>query len=335
MDEKENLDKDNLNKENLNKDNLDEKETSDNDQDDDQETSNIRHLVLSGGGIWGFKTLGALRAAEELQLLDISKLETIYCTSVGSMIGILLSMKFDLLTIQEYIIKRPWQHVWGINMNNILNIFQTRGIYQNTVIIEYLSPFFKALDYPTDITMQQLYEKTGIEIHIYVTELNHFQSVDICYKTHPDWLVIDAIYTSCCVPILFSPLIKDNKCYIDGSLVMNYPLKKCINDNDNKDQILAILLTYEMNIKPFVGTLSETSSFIDFIMNLIQRFFQSRFFFSDMSCKIPHELRMSSPEFTIDFVNLCINSQDKRREIIQEGYASMQDWIHQNVQKID
>jgi predicted patatin/cPLA2 family phospholipase len=294
-----------------------------------EETIDIRHLVLSGGGIWGLKTFGALRVAVDSNILDISKLETIYCTSVGCMIGVLLAMKFDFSIIEEYMIKRPWQHVWGINMNHILNIFQTHGIYQISFISEYLSPFFKALDYPADITIQQFYEKTGIEMHIYVTELNHFESIDISYKTHPEWTVVDAIYTSCCVPILFSPVIKNDKCYIDGSLVMNYPLIKCINDigSQNTNKILAILLTYEENNQSTSGKLTENSSFIDYIMVLMQRFLQSRFFMSDMSCKIPYEMRMSSPEFTLEYINLCINSHEKRREIWNEGSNNMHQWI--------
>ena len=290
----------------------------------------IRHLVLSGGGILGLKTCGALRVATELNLLDISKIESIFCTSVGSMIGVLLCMKFDLITIQDYIIKRPCHQICSVNINNFLNIFQTRGIYNINFIKEYLIPFFKARDYDDNITISEFYEKTGIDFHIYITDLNEFECIDISYKTHPEWTVIDAIYASCSIPIVFSPIIRQNKCYVDGSLLMNYPLGKCIDyvGIDNTDKILSILLTSKEN--PIVldkTNVIDTSNFFDFIMVLIQKFLQSRFFLSDMSYKIRYEMRMSFPNITLEYIDSCIKSSEQRRMIIEEGAEKMRQWI--------
>jgi hypothetical protein len=155
--------------------------------------------------------------------------------------------------------------------------------------------------------MLEFYEKTGIELHIFVTEMNEFEYIDISYKTHADWTVVDAVYASCSVPLIFSPIIRNNKCYIDGSLCMNYPLIKCINDvgHDKKDEILGVLLLYEENLKHTKPCISESSSFFDYIILVLQRFLQCRFFMTDVSCKIPHEIRMSSPDFTLEYINKC------------------------------
>jgi len=298
----------------------------------------IRHLVLSGGGIWGFKLFGALREAHNANMLDISKIESIFCTSVGSMIGVLLCMKFDFTTIEDYLIKRPWQQVWSVNMNHILNIFQTRGIYQQGFMREYLLPFFKAHDYDENITMLEFYEKTGIEFHVYITEMNEFKCIDVSYKTHAEWPVVDVIYMSCSVPIVFSPIIRENKCYVDGSLLMNYPLCKCIEyiGIQSADKILSIFLTSEDNPESIEKKdVSETSSFFDYIMVLMQRFLQSRIFLNDMSYRIRHEMRMSSPEFTLEYIDACIKSVDQRREIVEEGAEKMREWIKTLDEKIE
>ena len=290
---------------------------------------NIRHLVLSGGGIWGFKTYGALREANRQKFFEMSTIQSIYCTSVGSMIGVLLAMKFDFKTIDDYLIKRPWQNVWSVNMTQIFNIYQTRGIYNKNFISEFLSPFLLARDFSLDITMAEFFEKTEIELHIYVTEVNSFECIDISYKTHSEWKLIDAVYASCSLPIVFSPIINDENCYLDGSFLMNYPLTKCIDSVgiDKKDTILAILLNLQLNPTIEKIKITETSNFFDYLMVLMNRFLQSRLFINDMKYKIPYECCMTSPEFNLEYIDHCLKSSDERRTIIEEGSQNMREWL--------
>lgn len=294
-----------------------------------EKSPDIRHLVLSGGGIWGFKTYGALREASKQQFLDMSKIESIYCTSVGSMIAVVLAMKFDFQIIDDYLIKRPWQNVWGVNMTQIFNIYQTRGIYNENFICEYLSPFFKTRDFSLDITMADFFEKTAIELHIYVTEINEFECIDISYKTHPEWKVVDAVYASCSLPIVFSPIINGEKCYLDGSFLMNYPLIKCIDSVgiDQKDTIMSIFLNLEINSITEKMKITETSNFFDYMMVLVNRFLQSRLFLNDLTYKIPYECCMSSPEFNLEYIDYFLKSSDERRTIIEEGAQNMREWL--------
>jgi predicted acylesterase/phospholipase RssA len=302
-----------------------------------ENTPDIRHLVLSGGGIWGFKTYGALREASKQQFLDMSKIESIYCTSVGTMIAVVLAMKFDFQIIDDYLIKRPWQNVYGVNMTQIFNIYQTRGIYNENFICEYLSPFLKACDFSLDITMAEFFEKTAIEIHIYVTEINAFECIDISYKTHPEWKIVDAVYASCSLPIVFSPIINGEKCYLDGSFLMNYPLIKCIDSVgiDQKDSILAIFLNSEIDSTTEKMKITETSNFFDYMMVLVNRFLQSRLFINDLTYKIPYECCIYSPEFTLEYIDYFLKSSDERRTIIEKGAQNMREWLEKINNKED
>ena len=54
----------------------------------EQNENIIKHLVLSGGGVVGFSFYGLLRETNKKGLWDISNIETIYGTSVGSIISI-------------------------------------------------------------------------------------------------------------------------------------------------------------------------------------------------------------------------------------------------------
>ena len=67
----------------------------------------IKHLVVSGGGPTMIQTLGSIQHLEENKFIDINIIETIYGTSAGAIIGVLICLKFDWITLHDYIIKRP------------------------------------------------------------------------------------------------------------------------------------------------------------------------------------------------------------------------------------
>ena len=79
----------------------------------------VKHLVISGGGQTMIQTLGSIQHLEENKFIDISNIETIYGTSAGAIIGILICLKYDWTTLHDYIIKRPWKEVFPVNIQNI------------------------------------------------------------------------------------------------------------------------------------------------------------------------------------------------------------------------
>jgi predicted acylesterase/phospholipase RssA len=47
----------------------------------------IKHLVISGGGPLGLRYLGALEKLEQEEFWKLENIESIYGTSIGSIIG--------------------------------------------------------------------------------------------------------------------------------------------------------------------------------------------------------------------------------------------------------
>ena len=75
---------------------------------------------------------------------------------------------------------------------------------------------------------------------------NHkkFEKIDFSWKTHPDWKLLDVVYCSSCLPILFSPfLTEEGDCYIDGGILNNYPVIHCQNAIEDHDTIFGIIKT--------------------------------------------------------------------------------------------
>ena len=71
----------------------------------------IKHLVISGGGPIMVQVLGAIQNLEKNNFIDMKNIESIYGTSAGAIVGILICLKFDWETINDYIIKRPWNSI--------------------------------------------------------------------------------------------------------------------------------------------------------------------------------------------------------------------------------
>ena len=223
-------------------------------------TKKIKHIVVSGGGITGFTAYGILRESEKSGFWNINDIQTFYGTSVGGLILLMLSLKFDWDTLDDYIIKRPWQNVFNLNMYSVINSIQTMGLFNIKTIESFCQPLFKAKDIKMDISMKEIFDITGIEIHLFATEFNETKLVDISYKTHPDWKVIESVYSSCCLPIMFKPYTKGDKLYYDGGVFSNYPLSHCCNNIDLNRQRFEMGNTEEVSLQ----TISSHSSTPEF-----------------------------------------------------------------------
>ena len=88
-----------------------------------------------------------------------------------------------------------------------------------------------AKDLTLNVTLQEFYDFCKIDLHIFTFELNEFKTVELSHTSHPDMLLVDALTMSSSLPGIFIPTIKDNKCYIDGGVIDNYPLNYCLRDH--------------------------------------------------------------------------------------------------------
>jgi len=207
----------------------------------------IRHIILSGGGEVGFAMYSSLRESNKAGFWDIQNIETVYATSVGAIFSIVIVLlkHFNWDIYDNYIIKRPWHHVFDFNFNTIIHSIRQNGIFDRKIIEGVCAPLFSALDLPIDINMQAFYEFTGIELHINAADLHRFELIDFSHKTHPDWKIVDVIYCSCCLPVLFIPFNFEKRIYADGGIICNYPVHLCIENGADPEEIFGLTRVYE------------------------------------------------------------------------------------------
>lgn len=202
----------------------------------------IKHLVLSGGGPAGFITYGCAKYLSQKDFWILSDIESIYATSIGGYIGIVISLGYDWKWLDDYLIKRPWDKILEITPMSIIDVYSKKGLLDADFIEKTISPLFTAKNLSKDVTMQDLYDYTNIDIHVFTTEINgqRLSKVDISHSTHPSLRVVDALAMTMAYPFVFSPVCIDDKCYIDGGLMNNYPLRDCIEKTSCcQDEVLS------------------------------------------------------------------------------------------------
>jgi predicted acylesterase/phospholipase RssA len=272
---------------------------------------------MSGGGPTMLQTLGALYHLEVNNYLKLQDIETIYGTSAGAIISVCIALKFDWETINDYIIKRPWQDVFPIKVQNILDSYTKKGIYDNTNIEKCFKPLFDAKDIPIDINLLDFYNFTKIELHFFSFEINEYKVEDISYLTHPHLQVTTAIQMTSALPLLFTPVCIDGKCYIDGGTTCNYPLDYCIASGKTRDEILGFKNKYSES----KNNITNDSTIIQFLTSFL---YKAVFSLStdQNQPEINNEVVCDVSHLNFDFLKEAISNIDVRKSLFENGVDS-------------
>ena len=166
----------------------------------------IKHLVISGGGPTGLLSYGAARYLAKQNYWNIENIKTIYATSIGAILGVVLCLKYEWEWIDDYLIKRPWDKVIGFKPTDLIDSFSSKGVLSPTIMVTMLQPLLEAKELSLDTTLKDFYDYSEIELHMYAIELNSFEKIDISYKTHPDLKLLTAINMTTAFPLMFPPV---------------------------------------------------------------------------------------------------------------------------------
>ena len=211
----------------------------------------IKCLVFSGGGPYFITMLGIIKQLIEKEKLDVNNIETFYGTSAGAIISLMLSLNYDFDTIINYVLNRPWDKLFNIDIFQIMSSFNNCGIISNNTMCKAIEPLLKGKDLSIDSTFLEHYNLTKKEIHFIATDITNCNCIDFSYKSHPEWKITDAMNASICIPTIFQPIITDNTCYIDGSIINHFPIKitnESLEFNNILNFIYYIVLNLHKNI---------------------------------------------------------------------------------------
>jgi NTE family protein len=209
-------------------------------------------LVLSGGGIRGIAHIGAIHAFLKLNYLD--KFQEFACSSIGSFLIALYLVGYTPIEIFELIKKID---ITKLNNINLLDIVKSFGI-DNGSNLEYLiKRLIHSKNVDSEITLKDLFLKTNKKLVITATCLNTLTVEYLSHENYPNLPLFKAVLMSCSIPWFYKPISLNNKLYVDGGCMDNYPIKLY---DDRLEDVIGIYIIGGDNITDSIDNL-ETYSY--------------------------------------------------------------------------
>jgi len=277
----------------------------------------IKHIVISGGGPPGILAYGVYKELEKKGFWKLKDIKSIYGCSMGAILSVMLVLNYKWEWLDDYLMKRPWNKLVDINAQDIFNVYNEGGLLDDTGVYKLLSPLLKGKNLSEKLTMLELYHYSKIDVHIFSTNINKMEKIDISHKTHPDLPVYKAIYMSLTIPGVFKPICHENKCYIDGGYLNHFPIQDCMTRDDaTEKEVLGIYISAfsEYNI-------TEESSLSDIYFSLMLKLIT-----------ISNNVEMDGYQNKNNIIKCKLNNskgimewiyvledESKRREIIKQG----------------
>lgn len=285
----------------------------------------IKHLVLSGGAYKGIYGISILRELFESGFLINDELENIYAASIGTVIGVLICLKNDFKDIEDYFVNRPWGKVKDklLAKSSLTDIYSKKGFLNKSIFELFINSFIKINNLKKDITLKELYEYSKITLHIHSVKLNEYKLVKINHMTHPELKVIDAIYMSSSIPIVFQPHFYEGSYYIDSGFLNSYPVNICLDDNHNMDEIFGI--TYEPGDNKMVIT--EDDSVFSFVNCIFRNMIDNNDVSKKYIDKLKYEIVVILDDINRhDAINMMVR-KEKREESVSEGKTYAREFL--------
>lgn len=226
-------------------------------------------LVLAGGGIKGLVFVGVFKYLEELNI--IQNIHTLVGTSIGSLFAALIIMGYNSDDMYKFIKSFDLTKITNVNISTFLNNY---AIDDCEKINNLYKKLLETKKFDPEITMIDFFKKTKKKFVAATVCITTKQLEYISYENYPDLPVYLAIRMSTCIPILFTPVKFNNKLYIDGGLIENFPIHYIPDDKlheviginiftDFSDEIqIDNIITYMKNIFDLIMMIM-TKKFID------------------------------------------------------------------------
>ena len=281
------------------------------------EPPKIKHLVITGGCTVILNAYGALREANRQGIWEYESIEAFYGTSAGSILSLMLALNYPWITLDKYLISRPWKTLFNFGSINLYECYSSNGILDGQFFYETFTPLMRGKDIDVNITFRQFNELTGKELYFYTLNLNTFKTVELSHKTHPDMRVIDGVYASSALPILFKPFKYGEITFSDGGLYSNYPIAKCLEKGCTQESILGVRIKIkDIHIPENMGMLE----YIGFLINMILTYTQDTIHYNK------NEICLNVGYDDFSHILQLVESFEERTREIEKGAVDFQEW---------
>jgi len=276
----------------------------------EKEPKLVTEICLAGACNRGISYIGCFKKLEELGLLDLKKIVGV---SIGSFIGACYMLGYSSEELLEKVIAK--------NMNE----FKDFSISEPSAILkgeQYKNWVYEMLARKEDpnITLKQLFEKTGIEYTVTTTCI-HSESDEfsegiayLSYKHTPDISLFTAVNCSMAFPFVFPPMIYNNCQFIDGGVLENFPI----------DLLSIDAIGLKVNFKP-IDSFTSTKNPVSYIGKIFE-LMSNRF---KILKDEPHKNIITVDCDDFDIIDFGMSIDDKIT-LYKRGYVAMTKFIEKN-----
>jgi predicted acylesterase/phospholipase RssA len=234
---------------------------------------NIKHLVLSGGGLLGISYIGLFKYLEESNATN--QIKSITGCSAGSIFGTLFILGYKYYEMETIMKSLNFKEFINITADSIIKFSKTKGLNSGNRGLE----FFKKMIYDKtgneNTTLLELKQYKNIILQIGVTNLTKMNFEIFNYITKPNLPVYLAIRASVSIPIIFEPVMIDGDVYTDGGVVDNLPIEHALqidqficNSEDNTENTENTETTNKTDNKTEKQTENKLDNCIDSVLSV-------------------------------------------------------------------
>lgn len=181
-----------------------------------------KNLVFEGGGIKGLAYGGALEVLSEQKILP--NITSVAGTSAGSITAMLVALRYTPEQIRDLLVKLDFRQLEDGGATGIFRLFRRYGFYRGDNYLDLMRCLVEGKTGKKRATFRDLHDRGFLDLRVFSTDLNHGNVRELSYRESPDFEVALAVRMSGSFPLFFASIENERKVFVDGGVVLNYPV---------------------------------------------------------------------------------------------------------------
>jgi len=289
----------------------------------------INSLVISGGGNKGFLFLGVIKLLSQYNILN--KIKYFYGTSIGGIIITCIILGWSIEEIINFTIKFPLN-----KMIDYKYFFSNNGLISKNKYETLLKKIISYKSFDENITLLELFNKNNKELNLFTYNIKNNSTICLNYINTPNIKLVDALYMTTAIPILFPLCNIDNNTYIDGGILDNFPLKFIKEENIHKTIGIYVKsnplniqeLENLLNSNLFFTNAKKLFNYFNFIINLLKIIINKD---NNNNTNNIFKIILNDDIYNTHFLNFSLDTNIKKKMIdngYKQGFSQFNDIIN-------
>jgi len=158
------------------------------------QVSQVKHIVLSGGGMLGISYIGLIKYLEEkLPNPIVKNLKSITGCSAGAFFSTLIAIGYTYTEMITIVKTMKFNEYMNINAESLINFMRLKGLETGKNIITFFKKCIKDKTGDENITFRDIKNKFNVELQIGVTNLSTSSFELINSINYPDLQYIEQL----------------------------------------------------------------------------------------------------------------------------------------------